>query len=142
MVKGLVMKVVSAAVGTFAAMYVVARREKFDPSPFIITIALNLVITFTLPGISWRGHVGGLVIGAIVMALLAYAPRTAQRLQLQIAGLAIVAVVLAALSVAGISHVKHECRSDIAAFQAGSASRDTQNSAFFCAAYQVGTPPQ
>lgn len=127
-----------AIFGLFAAMYIVARREQFNPAPIVVTIALNLAITFSFPNqISWRGHVGGLVIGAIVMALLAYAPRSAQRLQLQIAGMAIVAVLLAALSLAGISHVKNECRSASVTLQTGGGSQDTASSVYYCRRYDL-----
>ena len=34
-------------------------------------IAINLVISFAIPGISWGGHIGGLIGGILVM--LAYA---------------------------------------------------------------------
>jgi len=33
-------------------------------------IMINLVISFTLPGISWGGHIGGLIGGALVAQLL------------------------------------------------------------------------
>ena len=40
---------------------------------------INLVFTFTVPGISIAGHLGGLVIGALVALVLAYAPRRGGR---------------------------------------------------------------
>jgi hypothetical protein len=110
----------------------VARRENFNPTPIVITIALNLAISFSFPSeIDWRGHVGGLIVGAAVMALLAYAPRNPRRTQLQIAGMAVVAVVLVGLSVVGIQHVKNECRRDVAA---GGLSANVA----FCQVYDPG----
>ena len=42
----------------------------------VLTIVANLVFTFAMPNIDWRGHVGGLVVGAaMIMAILAYAPQ-------------------------------------------------------------------
>jgi membrane associated rhomboid family serine protease len=38
-------------------------------------ILINLVISFTLPGISWGGHVGGLIGGALVAMMLKYGER-------------------------------------------------------------------
>jgi len=36
----------------------------------LITVGLNLVIGFTIPGIDWRAHVGGLVGGALAAKVL------------------------------------------------------------------------
>jgi membrane associated rhomboid family serine protease len=38
-------------------------------------IAINLVLTFSIPNISWQGHLGGLITGAVVAAAYIYAPR-------------------------------------------------------------------
>ncbi|MFC4530970.1 rhomboid family intramembrane serine protease [Sphaerisporangium dianthi] len=63
-----------AIYGLFGAMFVVARRLGYDASGVIWLIGINVVLTFVIPGISWQGHLGGLVTGALVTALFAYAP--------------------------------------------------------------------
>jgi membrane associated rhomboid family serine protease len=65
----------TAIYGLFAAYFVVLRRLGRDASSVIPVIVINLVLTFTIPGISIAGHLGGLVTGAIAGAGLAYAPK-------------------------------------------------------------------
>ncbi|WP_275693385.1 rhomboid family intramembrane serine protease [Nocardioides sp. TF02-7] len=62
-------------------------------------LAMNAVITFLVPNVSWQGHLGGLVGGAIVGAVLVYAPRN-RRTLVQVAGIGAVVVALAAATVA------------------------------------------
>jgi membrane associated rhomboid family serine protease len=69
-----------AVFGLFGASFVVGRRLNLDVRWLIGLIALNLAITFVIPllggqNISWQGHIGGLVTGALVAAAYAYAPR-------------------------------------------------------------------
>jgi membrane associated rhomboid family serine protease len=64
-----------AIFGVFGASFVLARKLEYDIRGIVALIVVNLVITFTLPGISWQGHVGGLVTGAAVACAYAYAPR-------------------------------------------------------------------
>ncbi|HTY29501.1 MAG TPA: rhomboid family intramembrane serine protease [Mycobacterium sp.] len=64
-----------AVFGLFGATFVVARRLNLDIKWLIILIVANLVITFTVPGVSWQGHVGGLVTGALIAAAYVYAPK-------------------------------------------------------------------
>jgi membrane associated rhomboid family serine protease len=64
-----------AVFGLFGATFVVGRRLNMDTRWVIGLIAINLVITFVVPNISWQGHLGGLVTGAAIAAAYAYAPR-------------------------------------------------------------------
>jgi membrane associated rhomboid family serine protease len=64
-----------AIFGLFGAVFVVGRRLNMDVRGIAVLIGINLVLTFVVPGISWTGHIGGLVTGAALAAGLAYAPR-------------------------------------------------------------------
>ena len=64
-----------AIFGLFGAYYVVVRRVGGDAGPVAALLALNLVITFVVPVIDWRAHLGGLATGALLALAYAYAPR-------------------------------------------------------------------
>ncbi len=69
-----------AIFGLFGATFVIGKRLNLDVGWVIGLIAINLVFTFVIPlissqNISWQGHIGGLVTGALVAAAYAYAPR-------------------------------------------------------------------
>lgn len=83
-----------AIFGLFGAFYIVLRRQSVDTGPVVAMIGLNLVITFAVPGIDWRAHLGGLLTGALVALALAYAPRGPQRTRVQVAGCTAVGVAL------------------------------------------------
>ncbi|MBG0827038.1 rhomboid family intramembrane serine protease [Planomonospora sp. ID67723] len=63
-----------AIYGMFGALFVVSRKLGYDARGVIWLIGINVVLTFVIPGISWQGHLGGLVTGALVSAILVYAP--------------------------------------------------------------------
>ena len=87
----------SAAVfGLFGAMFVVAKRLNLDIRWVIGLIAINVIITFVVPSISWQGHAGGLVTGAAVAAAYAYAPKDRRNL-IQAAATGAVVALFAAL---------------------------------------------
>jgi membrane associated rhomboid family serine protease len=65
-----------AVFGLFGAWFVVARRLRLDARMIVGLIVINLVISFTIAGIAWQAHVGGLICGAALTAAFAYAPRT------------------------------------------------------------------
>ncbi|TAK70365.1 MAG: rhomboid family intramembrane serine protease [Actinomycetota bacterium] len=84
-----------AIFGLMGALAVVGRRLQYDIGTVIAVIAINLVLGFIVTGIDWRAHLGGLVTGAVVAAVLAYAPRRG-RLVVQWAGLAAILLALVA----------------------------------------------
>ena len=88
----------TAIFGLFAAIIIVNRRLKLDISALIPLLVINLLFTFTVPNISVAGHLGGLVAGGVVGLILAYAPAV-RRTQFQVAGCAIVLVLLVIASV-------------------------------------------
>jgi membrane associated rhomboid family serine protease len=55
-----------AIFGLFGAYAVLARRHRFDTRLVLILIVIELVISFADPGVDWRAHLGGLVVGAVV----------------------------------------------------------------------------
>lgn len=69
-----------AVFGLFGASFVIGKRLNLDVRWVVGLIAINLAFTFVIPlmggqNISWQGHVGGLITGALVAAAYAYAPR-------------------------------------------------------------------
>ena len=83
-----------AIFGLFGAWFVVARRLRLDARGIVVLIAINLVISFTIPGIAWQAHVGGLVTGAALTGAYAYAPRNHRTLIQVGATIALLAVLI------------------------------------------------
>jgi membrane associated rhomboid family serine protease len=100
-----------AIFGLFGAFYVINRKRGLDTGPIVGLIAINLVLSFTFSGIDWRGHVGGLVVGAAAAFVFAWAPGGPSRDRLQAAGCVAIAVILAAVGYVGSKHVHDECPS-------------------------------
>src|SRR5262245_50120642 len=88
-----------AIFGLFGASFAVLMKRGQDITPLLMLLGLNLVITFAIPDISWQGHIGGLVCGLGLGALLAYSPRRHQAL-IQGSAFAAVWVVLIVLIIA------------------------------------------
>jgi membrane associated rhomboid family serine protease len=64
-----------AIYGLFAALFVVFRRLNLNTSSIITVLVINLIFSFTVPGISIAAHLGGLVVGAAIGVAFAYAPK-------------------------------------------------------------------
>ncbi|HEY5882019.1 MAG TPA: rhomboid family intramembrane serine protease, partial [Nakamurella sp.] len=89
-----------AVYGLMGALLATFRRLNLNLRPLIVVLALNVFITFSVPGLSWQGHLGGFVVGAIVGAAMVFAPRasrTAWQWGVSI-GLAIVLVAVTAIA--------------------------------------------
>lgn len=78
-----------AIFGLFGAWVVIGRRLNIPIQQILGLIAINIVIGFLVPNVDWRAHLGGLVTGAIVAAILAYAPAKG-RVAYHVAGCALV----------------------------------------------------
>jgi membrane associated rhomboid family serine protease len=83
-----------AIFGLMGALLVLALKVRADVSQLLVWIGINFVITVVGRGfISWQGHLGGFIGGALLAALIAWSPRK-HRAVWQIAGLSAYAVVL------------------------------------------------
>lgn len=85
-----------AIYGLLGGILIAAIRLKLDLTYILVIIGINLVITFQVGGISWLGHVGGFVVGALVTAAMVYAPER-QRMPIQVGTMVLAAVALVGL---------------------------------------------
>src|SRR3954471_8556529 len=90
-----------AVFGLMGAAFVELRARGIDPFQAGIggLIAINLVISFIIPGIAWGGHIGGLIGGAAAM----FAIQAGDRARSRFLGLAAVAALSGAAFAAGIA---------------------------------------
>lgn len=94
---GLTVGASGAIYGLFGALGVVAHKVGGDLRSLFALLAINVFITFAVPNISWQGHLGGLAGGALIAALLVYAPRE-RRALVQWVGMGVLTVVLLGLA--------------------------------------------
>ena len=88
-----------AIFGLLGALLVLAHKVGGNVSQIGGWLLLNAVITFTVPNISWQGHLGGFLGGALVAVVLIHSPRSRRGLW-QLVGLgAITLLLLTALAV-------------------------------------------
>jgi membrane associated rhomboid family serine protease len=86
-----------AIFGLFGALFVIERKLGGNTLPLVLVIGANLVLGFVIPNISWQGHLGGLIAGALVAVVYLQTRRPAQRLW-QIGGLTAITVGLIGIS--------------------------------------------
>ncbi|MFJ6211974.1 rhomboid family intramembrane serine protease [Streptomyces sp. NPDC092296] len=92
-----------AIFGLLGATVVLHRLNGYPLGPIMAMVGFNLVLTFSIAGIDWRAHIGGLVAGALTTLGMVRAP--ADRRGLQGASAAAVVLVSLALVVLGTIRV-------------------------------------
>ena len=68
-----------AIFGLFGALVVLRRQIGAEAGALAVLIGLNLVISFTVPNISWQAHIGGLITGALVALAMQAVDRVTRR---------------------------------------------------------------
>lgn len=59
-----------AVFGLFGALIVAGNRIGIEAKSIYVIVAINFVLGFTLGGVDWRAHLGGLIGGAVITKLL------------------------------------------------------------------------
>ncbi|MDR1152043.1 MAG: rhomboid family intramembrane serine protease [Bifidobacteriaceae bacterium] len=84
-----------AIFGMFGAMVWVVRRLGGNLRGILVVLAINIVFTLTNSGtVSWQGHFGGLIVGLVLGAVYAFAPRGRHRVYSIIATVGVAVLVL------------------------------------------------
>lgn len=88
-----------AIFGLMGALLVAGRRMRYDVTTVVVLIAINLAIGFIFGGIDWRAHIGGLVTGAAIAAVMVLPGGSgSSRKSVEYAGIAGVTVVILAIA--------------------------------------------
>ncbi|MEV6598903.1 rhomboid family intramembrane serine protease [Actinoplanes sp. NPDC051346] len=88
----------TAVFGLMAATFVLFKRLNRSLNSILPVIVINVIFTFTVSNVSIPGHLGGMLVGGLVAAILAYAPREKRNL-IQGVGLGAVFVLLLAIAI-------------------------------------------
>lgn len=87
-----------AVFGLMGGLVVAVLRLKLNGTQVYVLLAVNLIISISIPGVSLLGHVGGLVVGALCTAGMVFAPAE-RRAQVQWGTVAVLLVLLVGLFV-------------------------------------------
>ncbi len=95
----------TAVFGVFGALFDYSRRHPGSPAGRALQsmgtiVVINLVFTFLVPGISWQGHIGGLIGGVLAVEALTSLGRRDLRAPFDARSAALLAAVVALLVVA------------------------------------------
>lgn len=87
-----------AIFGLMAALIVAGHHLKRDVTQVLILLGINVVIGFLVPNIDWRAHLGGAAVGAIIAAIMAYAPKQGRVLWQTLGVLAVLGILVAIMA--------------------------------------------
>jgi membrane associated rhomboid family serine protease len=85
-----------AVFGLLGAYLVISRKLGRDSTGVMVLLAINFAYGFLVPRIDWRAHLGGLIAGALVAVVMAYAPRERRNL-VQVVGTVAILVLIGAV---------------------------------------------
>lgn len=85
-----------AIFGLMGALVVAGRRLRYDVTQVLVLLGINVVIGFIASGVDWRAHLGGLITGAIVAAIMVL-PSPRHRMAVQVGGILALLGVMAVL---------------------------------------------
>ncbi|TXH41808.1 MAG: rhomboid family intramembrane serine protease [Actinobacteria bacterium] len=86
-----------AIFGLMGALLVAGQRLRFDIKTILVLVGINLAIGFVVGGIDWRAHLGGLITGAALAAVMV-SPAGRPRKVVEYGGIAAVLLVLVAVT--------------------------------------------
>jgi membrane associated rhomboid family serine protease len=101
-----------AVFGVLGALVVVDRQLWTNPSSVVVLLAIMLLPGFVFDNIDWRGHVGGLLTGAVLGALFLFAPAR-NRTVWQVVGMVLLTGVLLVAVQLRTEHLKDELRNSL-----------------------------
>jgi len=84
-----------AIFGLMGALLVVALKLRTDVQGILVWIGINFLLTVSVSGISWQGHLGGFVGGLVIGGIIVLAPRGPRRTAYQVVGMVAVGLVIA-----------------------------------------------
>ena len=88
-----------AVFGLFGALLVLNRHLGRSSGPILGVLAINAVLGFVFPGIAWQAHLGGLLTGTALAAVMTVtAPQSRRRLQLPALAAVLLLVAVAAIA--------------------------------------------
>lgn len=85
-----------AIFGLMGALVIAGRRLRYDVTQVLVLLGINVVIGFIASGVDWRAHLGGLVTGALVAAIMVL-PSPRHRMAVQVGGILALLGVMAVL---------------------------------------------